>query len=229
MRLNDAAARGVAATGLASFAYWFVHGSIDWLWEIPALSVAAFALLGMAVALSPVRPAKSHERHAWARPLTLVGAALVVAVSIVTLVPAWLAEKEVNAALDVWEQTPRLALDHLDRARRLNPLSDEPDVLKAVIAAQVGARSLQREYLLDAIERNEHNWYPMLELGLLESRAGRQRTALQWLERATALNPRDPIIGYVRERVIQRNPPSQSEVDDLFLRSAETLTGVRQD
>ena len=34
------------------FAYWVVHGSVDWLWEYPGLGGPAFALLGVAVALA---------------------------------------------------------------------------------------------------------------------------------------------------------------------------------
>ncbi len=47
-RRIDAGCAAVAAAGLVSFSYWFAHGSIDWLWEIPALAAPAVAWLGLA-------------------------------------------------------------------------------------------------------------------------------------------------------------------------------------
>jgi tetratricopeptide (TPR) repeat protein len=42
---------------VAGFAYWLVHGSFDWFWEFAGLGAPAFALLGLACALAPRRPA----------------------------------------------------------------------------------------------------------------------------------------------------------------------------
>jgi hypothetical protein len=44
----DRLAGVVASASLAGFAYWLVHGSFDWLWEIAGLGAPAFALLGLA-------------------------------------------------------------------------------------------------------------------------------------------------------------------------------------
>ena len=49
LRRGPPAARGIAGSALLLFVYWLVHGSVDWLWEIPALSAAAFAALGLFV------------------------------------------------------------------------------------------------------------------------------------------------------------------------------------
>ena len=46
LRTRSAGARGVSLAALLVFGYWIVHGSVDWLWEIPALSAAAFSALG---------------------------------------------------------------------------------------------------------------------------------------------------------------------------------------
>ncbi len=52
-----------------------VHGSVDWFWEIPALSAPAFAFLGAACALEPGR-----ERTASAPALVpLAGAGVALA------------------------------------------------------------------------------------------------------------------------------------------------------
>ncbi|MDW5598861.1 O-antigen ligase family protein, partial [Conexibacter stalactiti] len=46
----------VTAIALLPLVVWFVHGSIDWFWEIPALSGPAFAFAGLATALARPRP-----------------------------------------------------------------------------------------------------------------------------------------------------------------------------
>jgi O-antigen ligase len=53
----DPLGRYVAAAALAGFGYWAVHGSVDWFWEFAGLGAPAFALLGLACALTPRMPA----------------------------------------------------------------------------------------------------------------------------------------------------------------------------
>ncbi len=53
VRSTDPLARAVAASAVAGFAYWLVHGSFDWFWEFTGLGAPAFALLGLACALVP--------------------------------------------------------------------------------------------------------------------------------------------------------------------------------
>ena len=45
-------AGGVAAVAVLPLVVWGVHGSVDWFWEIPALSGPAFAFLGLGGALT---------------------------------------------------------------------------------------------------------------------------------------------------------------------------------
>ncbi len=54
-RTDDVLGATVAASALAGFAYWAVHGSFDWFWEFAGLGAPAFALLGLACALAPRR------------------------------------------------------------------------------------------------------------------------------------------------------------------------------
>jgi O-antigen ligase len=62
----------VAAAALAGFAYWTVHGSIDWFWEFAGLGAPAFAMLGIACALTPVRTAAGVPAPARARTRALL-------------------------------------------------------------------------------------------------------------------------------------------------------------
>jgi tetratricopeptide (TPR) repeat protein len=67
---EDPLARTVAAAALAGFGYWAVHGSVDWFWEFAGLGAPAFALLGLACALTPRE--RRGERAEPAREVTVV-------------------------------------------------------------------------------------------------------------------------------------------------------------
>jgi hypothetical protein len=220
LRRGPPATRGIAGAALLLFAYWLVHGSIDWLWEIPALSAAAFAALGLFVALAPAGPPIVRRWPVWAAAGCLGGVALV------SLGSAWLAAREVDAALSSWRASPVAAFEHLDRARVFDPFSDEPDVLGAVIAAQRGEVDRQRALLVRGLERNPHNWYPYLELGLIAARRDDRATALRFLAQARALNPIDATVRFALERVREGDPPSQNEIDRQIIQGAARYTRV---
>lgn len=222
LRRGPPEARGIAGAALLLFVYWLVHGAVDWLWEIPALSAAAFAAAGLFVALAPSQP---RTRGRWWAPIAGGTLALVALVSVGS---AWLSAREIDVAVRSWRATPAAAYEHLERARSFDPFSDQPDVLGAVIAAQRNDVGRQQRLLLRALERNPHNWYPYLELGLIDARQGRQAVALRRLEHARALNPREDTIRYAVEHVRSGDPPSQAEMDERFVRSVDNLTGARQ-
>ena len=56
----------------------------------------------------------------------------------------WIAARDVQLAASGWPSDPALAFSRLDTARRLNPLSDEPDVTAGVIASRIGDRGKER-------------------------------------------------------------------------------------
>jgi hypothetical protein len=222
VRRGSTISRGVAGTALALAGYWLLHGSVDWLWEIPVLSAAAFAGLGLAVGLSAARAPERSRR-------VLAGAAVVLGVAtLITVVPAWLSARNIDEALGTWRSDTPGAYRHLERARRLNPFSGEPDILAAVIASQRRDVERQRSYLLRSLERDPYNWYPYLELGGIDARRGDRRQGLLWLAEAERLNPRDSTIQYVLDKVREGDPPTQAEIDEVFLRRADLLTGRRQ-
>jgi hypothetical protein len=212
---GDAATRGTAVAAFLVFGYWAVHGSVDWLWEIPALSAVAFACLGLQVALSP--SSKAATGRPWVLPTAI---SVVAAAAVVTLVPPWLSAREVEAALSVLPDGSGSAYAHLARARAWNPLADQPDVLGSVIAADGGDVTRQRAFLLRAVSRNPHNWYPYLELGVIDASRGHRAAGLTWLAQARALNPRDATLEFALERVRAGRPPTRAELDEKFVESA---------
>jgi len=220
LRGGDPLARCVAGAALAGFAYWVVHGSFDWFWEFAGLGAPAFALLGIACALAPARrgviaaagaepseprvASSAHARSlARARPAVLVRAlrgrpsvaalALVAIVAACSLAAPWLSQQEVQSAARVWTRAPQLAYARLRDAARLNPLSDEPDLVAASIALRYGELARANDDFLAALARTASDPYATLELGAIASQRGERAAALARLERAVRLDPRDPL------------------------------------
>jgi hypothetical protein len=50
---------------------WLVHASIDWDWQLPAVTLPAIALAGALIALAEARPAEPAEAAAAAPALTV--------------------------------------------------------------------------------------------------------------------------------------------------------------
>jgi O-antigen ligase len=201
-----------AAAGAASFAYWLIHGSIDWFWEFPALGGAAFALLGLAAGLLP-RPAglppearvtrRGRAASATARRLR-AGRAVAIGLALAALLSfaaPWLSEVEQNTAVGSWRTDAGDAFDTLDSAASLNPLSATPKLLAGSIALRLGRRADSERYFREAIARDPGDAYAHLELGALLAGRGSRAEAVATLERAARLDPRDDLTAGVLRRV----------------------------
>ncbi len=221
---GDLLKRGAAAAATVTFGYWLVHGSGDWLWEFPALGATAFAWLGLSTGLErrPVMPVPERSRAAmWAAGGLTAVAALGAAV---TLGLPWLAAREVDYAAHSWRADPKSAFDALGRARRLNALSDLPDLMTGAIAGRLGDNAKMRLGYSRAIARNPDNWYSRLELGVLYGIEHDYPVALRELRQAQALNPREPLVALALRRVKRHRPVAPAAVDRILLDRARATT-----
>ena len=64
VRAADDVRRPVVVAAFVTGAVWLSHGSIDWLWEIPAVAAPAMAALGLAAGLSPAGRRRPDPRRA---------------------------------------------------------------------------------------------------------------------------------------------------------------------
>jgi O-Antigen ligase len=210
-----AARRGrepVAVAALVCAVAWLAHASIDWLWELPALGVPAIACLGLVAgpgttAGAPPGPA---ARSGGLGRLAALGLAAIAAVSYA--LPA-LAAREIERAAGRSHSDAAAALRGLDRARRLNPLSDRADVVSGTLALQAGDRARAGRSFRRALTRAPRNWYPEAMLGLLELREGRRGAALARLHRARDLNPLEPALAAAFSAA-QRGIPAPAGVEE---------------
>lgn len=229
-RRSDPRASAVAAAAALPLVVWLVHGSVDWFWEIPALSGPALAFLGLGGALmarpaarpaeQPARPVREGRRLAAAGGLAVAGllAALVLALP-------YLAEREVAAAGREWHEDPARAFARLDRAARLNPLSARPQLVAGVIALELGRPRIAAEHFDRALERDGNDWFAYLGRGLAASERGSRTVARHAYERARILDPHEPLVHEALERVDDVRPLTSTEAFGRLRRDVQRLTG----
>jgi tetratricopeptide (TPR) repeat protein len=222
-RRADPLGAWVAMAALSGFAYWLVHGSVDWFWEFAGLGAPAFALLGLSCSLAPrarvassgaiipdddaavadgnaaaegdADPAKRRpaRRAGPSRVALLAGFVVVALVTCLSLAAPWLSELQVERAARIWSTAPRKAYSTLEDAASLNPLSDEPYLVAGTIALRFGDLARADRYFADALDRTPGDAYATLERGAIASSAGRHQEALALLGRAVRLDPRDEL------------------------------------
>lgn len=216
----------VAAASIACFApflYFFLHGLGDWFWEMPALGAAALAFLGVSLRLADGE--RLGARMLPRAPRWAVAVAL--AVLLLAIVPPWLAARETALAASRWPEDVSLAYRRLALANRLNPLSDVPWVTEGVIAARAGDPQRARHAFEAALGRNASDWYSYAELAVVESELGEHRAAVSAVERARALNPVEPLLELVEQRIRSGRVVTQAYLDRLVSAADRATVGVR--
>jgi tetratricopeptide (TPR) repeat protein len=222
-RATPPAARAAAAAGVALFAYWLLHASVDWFWEFPALTGPGLAGLGLACALAPrgeARAAPGGSRTRRRAGIAVAGAAL--AVLAVSYLLPWLAELEIDRAAETWRADPDGAFRRLERAEDLNPLAARPALTAGTIALRVGRVEKARQEFAEALEREPRNVYALLELGAIAAVQGDRRAALRLVGRANSLSPRDEDLRDALRRLEENRPLALSSLNERILERARS-------
>jgi hypothetical protein len=221
-RAGPVGRRAVAGGALGVSAYWLLHASVDWLWEFPGLTAPALAMLGMAGALAP-RAAGATASAGARRVPAAFAAAGAVALALSFAFP-WLAALQVDRATDDWRSDPQTALDRLDTAADLNPLSNEAQLTAATIALSVGDTERARTEFEAALDRDPETAYALLELGAMAAERGERETAIAMLRRALLLTPRDEVTRDALRAVRRGRPVSVERLNRRIVRRARSLT-----
>ncbi len=211
-RLGLPGQRELVVVALLPLVVWVVHGSLDWFWEMPALSGAALAMLGTATALGRpggLNPTERAERTERTEPTVSSGpnvrapsrprqstwrivAAVCVVAAAGALVSPYLASRDITSALNSWKIDPKEALASLDRAQRLNPLDPRADVDAGIISLELARPGAAAGYFRAALRRDPGDWFSDLGLGMAAAAANDPAGARLAYQMALNLNPRDP-------------------------------------
>lgn len=210
--------QAVAGIALLPLVVWVIHGSIDWFWEIPALSGPALGFLAVAGALGRSTDRELSASSPWsaaARPLfrrsyrrlvaIATGVAALVA-SVIVLGFPYLSVREVSAANNVRQADPAQALADLDTASKLNPLSADPGRIAGTIALQTGQYAEALDCFEQAIARDPGGWYAWFGAGLSASALHDHKLARRDLSMAASINKREPAIQEALARVDGPHP-----------------------
>jgi O-Antigen ligase len=175
--------RALVGAALLPLTVWLIHGSIDWFWEMPALSGPALGFLAIAGSLRPEpEPAAAPNLARSSLPpavrviaIGVGGVALLGCV--LTLIFPYLSVREVSIASDIQNSDPRAALADLRTASQLNPLDSDPARLAGAIALRAGEYTVARQRFEQAIQREPGSWFAWLGAGLAASELGDRVTA----------------------------------------------------
>jgi hypothetical protein len=220
-RRGDALTRGVVGIALLPLAVWLIHGSVDWFWEVPALSGPALGFLGMAGALGARSSQASATRCAGgsspdarprARALARFTGALAVIAGVAVLGLCYLSVREVSLASNMRFSDPAGALRDLARAAQLNPLSAQPGRVAGTIALQNGEYAVAEERFRQSISREPGGWFAWLGAGLAASVQGDSKRAQRDFKVAYSINSLQPAVVQALARVNSPHPlkPAQA-------------------
>ena len=242
-RHGDADTRLLAAALLLPLVVWLIHGSIDWFWEVPALSGPALGFLGAAGGLGtalgvapgpaespsetpgdPEAPAEAPETSA-ARtrrprlpaPVGIAIGLVVLACLTVVLAFPYLSAHEVQVASRASATSSSAALDDLRLAAKLNPLSSDPGRLAGAIALRNGRWTLALRQFRNSISAEPGGWFSWLGAGLAESALGEPEQAHQDFVVARRINARQPAVQDALQRVFSKTPLTSDEAFKLLV------------
>ena len=219
----DTQARGIAAAASVAFAAWLLHATVDWLWEIPACGLMAFALLGLAAGVRREPGARLGGNRMRRRALLLAAGSAAAVAAVASLGFPWISARYEARAADSWRSNPSAAYAELERASSLNPLSERPYLLLGAIASRLGDRPLMRSSFERALERNPFNWYAHLELAIALSDGSDRVRAARHIASAVELNPGEPLIRKVQRALADGRTVDPAEIDRALLEHVRTL------
>jgi O-antigen ligase len=230
LRRGGPLVRAVAGIALLPLVVWLIHGSIDWFWEMPALSGPALGFLGVAGALGARRPVTPSAGPAEAPvggnrfSLARVPRAISVSAGVAALVAAvivlglpYLSVREVSLGGEASRHDPQAALADYATAAELNPLSSVPGRLAGVVALGSGGAPVAEQRFLQSIHREPGGWFSWLGAGLAASALGRRDVADYDFKRAYAINDTQPADQEAVARVYSNHPLTSAEAFRLLV------------
>src|SRR3712207_6377898 len=151
-RFGRLGSEGKAQVGamVAAIAYWFVHSSAEWFWQLPAVTLPAIIYLAMLVG-----PWQRREAAPPRWPLRLIGAGAAV-LAVAAVAPLFVSDRYLEYSRSTTD--PGEAMEAVERAQRLNPFSPELRQREAELAVRAGDWDRAEDALQDAVRLNPEHY-----------------------------------------------------------------------
>lgn len=224
-RRLDRQTQPLVAIALLPLVVWVVHGSIDWFWEMPALSGPALGFLGVAGSLAdgelpaarPVaaRAGATGQTRLRARSGYAVGGLALIAATVALGFP-YLATRLISIASDTAAADPAQALADLRRAAEVDPLNSDPTRTAGEIALQTGRYRLAATRFRETLAREPGDWFAYLGSGLAASALGDRAGARRDFAAAYRINRTQSANRIALERVDTPHPLTYAQALNLF-------------
>jgi hypothetical protein len=189
-RSADAAGFGAAAAG--AFAAFFVGSGVDWMWQMPVVSIVGFALLGLLARLdSTVAPALEGRLRVVAAGLCAAAALVAIGVEAAPMLGE-LKVRDSQAAAARGDATA--AQNDAVDAHKLEPWAATPYLQLALLYEQAGQIAAANRAIDAATARDPSNWQLWLVASRLQVKGGAVAAAVRSIGRARALDPLSPLL-----------------------------------
>jgi hypothetical protein len=221
IRARPPSVAAVIPAALSPLIVWLLYGSVDWFWEIPALSGPALGFLGMAMGLARREPPADLARAAaprrdrvhaagwlWRRwvPAGLLAIFTVAATTVLAF--CYLSVREDSLGTDLGPTQPTRALADLAQAASLNPLNLDPVRVAGTIALRIGHDRTAAARFGQALQRDPGDWFSWLGAGLAASALGHARSAERDFRIALSINDQQPAVSAAAARALGPHPLS---------------------
>jgi tetratricopeptide (TPR) repeat protein len=195
LRDREDAERATVAALLAVVVGFGVGASIDWVWQLPAVTAVAMLSLGLLVGPATIRRGYVQGQERAPRPGARVALALLAWISICAQALPFLAAQEVGSSQSAATRGDFAeALERARSAEAIQPWAASPRLQLALVREELGDLGSARADIAAAVERDGSDWRLQLVTARLATKAGDIDAARRALARARELNPRSPLL-----------------------------------
>lgn len=186
--LSDAAERSRLAAALAGFAVFVLTAAVDWMWQVPAVPVAAL-MLACGLLVAGGNRTKPRLPASWRVGVAAVSLLAIVAIAIP--LSSLSLTRQSQAAVRGGDYTA--ALEDAKSAQNVEPAAATPRLQQALVLELMGDLPAAETAARAAVDRESTNWRLWLVLSRIAAENGRADAAVDAYQEARNLNPRGEI------------------------------------
>lgn len=183
--LSDAAERSRLAAMLAGFSVFAMTAAVDWMWQVPAVPVAALLLAAGLTLGATAQGEKPRLALGWRLGTVAVGLAAIAAIAIPLASLSLVRQSEAEARAGGLPA----ALEDARSAQNVEPAAASPRLQQALVLELLGDFPGAEAAAREAVDRESTNWRNWLVLSRIAAEAGRAKASVAAYEEARSLNP----------------------------------------